>query len=62
MRYAIPLLANAIRKAERVAPAMESKGFTGETDRTHYHEMTNDRHDWIFVSVFLSYQYGFLNI
>ncbi|KKK40105.1 hypothetical protein WQ57_01830 [Mesobacillus campisalis] len=70
-RYAIPLLANAIRKAERVALAMESKGFTGETDRTHYHEMTIQTRDWVFVSifvamffvsVFLSYQLGFLNI
>lgn len=70
-RYAIPLLANAIRKAERVALAMESKGFTGETDRTHYHEMTVHKRDWVFVSVFLgmffvsvflSYQFGLLNI
>lgn len=70
-RYAIPLLANAIRKAERVALAMESKGFTGDTDRTHYHEMTVCKRDWFFVSVFigmfflsvlLSYQLGFLNI
>jgi energy-coupling factor transport system permease protein len=50
---------------------MESKGFTGETDRTHYHEMTIDKRDWVFVSiflvmffvsVFLSYQLGYLNI
>lgn len=70
-RYAIPLLANAIRKAERVALAMESKGFTGEADRTHYHEMSINKRDWVFVSVFflmflvsmfLSYQLGFLNI
>ncbi len=70
-RYAIPLLANAIRKAERVALAMESKGFTGEPDRTHYHEMTIGKRDWLFaslfvamffVSVLLSYQLGFLNV
>jgi energy-coupling factor transport system permease protein len=70
-RYAIPLLANAIRKAERVAIAMESKGFTGEGERTHYHEMTVNKRDWIFVSVFfamffvsmfVSYQFGYLNI
>ncbi|WP_442852713.1 CbiQ family ECF transporter T component [Bacillus sp. J33] len=29
-RYAVPLLAGAIRKAERTAMAMESKGFTGK--------------------------------
>ncbi|PYF05262.1 energy-coupling factor transporter transmembrane component T family protein [Ureibacillus chungkukjangi] len=70
-RYAIPLLANAIRKAERVALAMESKGFTGESDRTHYHEMSINKRDWVFVSVFfgmflvsifISYQLGILNI
>ncbi|WP_068672638.1 energy-coupling factor transporter transmembrane protein EcfT [Oceanobacillus sp. Castelsardo] len=70
-RYAIPLLANGIRKAERVAIAMESKGFTGDTDRTHYHQMTIEKKDWIFFSfivgiffliVALSYSLGYLNI
>ena len=70
-RYAIPLLANAIRKAERVAIAMESKGFTGDRNRTHYHEMTVKKRDWAFVGIFLvmifvsgfvSYQLGYLNI
>ncbi|WP_199614791.1 energy-coupling factor transporter transmembrane component T family protein [Paenibacillus alkalitolerans] len=35
-RYAIPLLAQAIRKAERTAIAMESKGFDDSRDRTYY--------------------------
>ncbi|KKE78687.1 energy-coupling factor transporter transmembrane protein EcfT [Oceanobacillus caeni] len=70
-RYAIPLLANGIRKAERVAIAMESKGFTGDTDRTHYHQMTIEKKDWIFFSfivggfiiiVVFSYNLGYLNI
>ncbi|PYZ98904.1 hypothetical protein CR205_10130 [Alteribacter lacisalsi] len=70
-RYAIPLMANAIRKAERVAIAMESKGFTGETERTHYHKMTVGRRDWMFLSTFVfafaatilaSYVFGYLNI
>ncbi|QKS70430.1 energy-coupling factor transporter transmembrane protein EcfT [Paenalkalicoccus suaedae] len=70
-RYVIPLMANAIRKAERVAVAMESKGFTGSTTRTHYHHMTVKTRDWTFlasmnvalVAVFiLSYQLGYLNI
>ncbi|WP_188207523.1 energy-coupling factor transporter transmembrane component T family protein [Alkalibacillus aidingensis] len=70
-RYSIPLLANAIRKAERVAIAMESKGFTGERERTHYHEMKVTKRDWyffgtlvgtFFLVVFLSYSLGFLNI
>ncbi|MET3684342.1 energy-coupling factor transport system permease protein [Alkalibacillus flavidus] len=70
-RYSIPLLANAIRKAERVANAMESKGFTGERDRTHYHMMTVTKRDWIFLGMMVgallltfatSYYFGYLNI
>ncbi|MGJ9382152.1 energy-coupling factor transporter transmembrane component T family protein [Salipaludibacillus sp. CF4.18] len=70
-RYSIPLMANAIRKAERVAIAMESKGFTGSTDRTYYHLMTVGKKDWaffvsivgiFFIVIFASYQLGYLNI
>lgn len=70
-RYLIPLMANAIRKAERVAIAMESKGFTGSTDRTHYERLTVKRRDWLFlsgflvvlaVSIFITYRLGYLNV
>ncbi|HLS07507.1 energy-coupling factor transporter transmembrane component T [Lentibacillus sp.] len=70
-RYAIPLLANGIRKAERVSIAMESKGFTGDTDRTHYHRMTVEKRDWLFFALMigvllgvfaLSYYLGYLRI
>ncbi|WP_027963593.1 energy-coupling factor transporter transmembrane component T family protein [Halalkalibacillus halophilus] len=70
-RYSIPLLANAIRKAERVAIAMESKGFTGEKERTYYHPMKVGKRDWVFFStmvgmfffiVILSYSFGYLNV
>ncbi|MCT8137850.1 energy-coupling factor transporter transmembrane protein EcfT [Anaerobacillus sp. CMMVII] len=70
-RFSIPLFANAIRKAERVAIAMESKGFTGSKERTHYHEMKVTKRDWLFLSVFftmvfvsafISYQLGMLNL
>ncbi|MUK90546.1 energy-coupling factor transporter transmembrane protein EcfT [Ornithinibacillus sp. L9] len=70
-RYSVPLLANGIRKSERVAIAMESKGFKGDVNRTHYHKMTVRKKDWIFLSVmigslflvgFLSYCLGYLNI
>ncbi|SDO56574.1 energy-coupling factor transporter transmembrane component T family protein [Alkalicoccus daliensis] len=70
-RYAIPLMANAIRKAERVANAMESKGFTGSHNRTHYHYMKINKKDWMFFSVIngalvltfvSSYFLGYLNI
>lgn len=70
-RYSIPLLANGIRKADRVATAMESKGFTGDKNRTYYHEMTINRRDWFFLTIMvgvffitagLSYYFEYLNI
>ncbi|MED4403610.1 energy-coupling factor transporter transmembrane component T [Metabacillus fastidiosus] len=47
-RYAIPLLASAIRKAERVAIAMEAKGFDGSRKRTFYHLVPWTRKDLAF--------------
>lgn len=35
-RYAIPLLAGAVRRAEAIAVAMESRGFDGRRERSHY--------------------------
>ena len=70
-RYSIPLLANGIRKAERVAIAMESKGFTGDRNRTYYHRTYVTARDWIFfammigmlvVGAFISYKLGYLKI
>ncbi|WP_204166790.1 energy-coupling factor transporter transmembrane component T [Bacillus sp. CGMCC 1.16541] len=52
-RYVIPLLASAIRKAERTALAMESKGFTGDKNRTFYRNLTISSTDWLFVGVML---------
>ncbi|MEH7112266.1 energy-coupling factor transporter transmembrane component T [Neobacillus niacini] len=68
-RYVIPLLAGAIRKAERTALAMESKGFTGAKNRIFYREITVSRIDWIFLflmigavilSAFISWKLGYL--
>ncbi|WP_082234876.1 energy-coupling factor transporter transmembrane component T family protein [Halobacillus massiliensis] len=53
-RFIIPLLAGAIRKAERTAVAMESKGFTGSRDRTYYREFKISKADWIFPIVMFS--------
>ncbi|MGE8207134.1 energy-coupling factor transporter transmembrane component T family protein [Heyndrickxia sp. NPDC080065] len=47
-KYTIPLLASAIRKAERTAIAMESKGFAGSKERTFYHELKISGKDWLF--------------
>ncbi|MCR2822489.1 energy-coupling factor transporter transmembrane component T family protein [Lederbergia panacisoli] len=50
----IPLLASAIRKAERTAIAMESKGFTGSRNRTYFHKFSVSVKDWVFLSVMVS--------
>lgn len=47
-RYVIPLFSSAIRKAERVAIAMESKGFDGSRQRSYYHVVPWTRSDLIF--------------
>jgi energy-coupling factor transport system permease protein len=52
-QYTIPLLASAIRKAERTAVAMESKGFTGERDRTYYRSYHIRWTDWVFGFVMI---------
>jgi len=36
MRYSLPLFTQGIRKSERLAIAMEARGFTGTRDRTYY--------------------------
>ncbi len=48
-RYAIPLLASAIRKSERVAIAMDSKAFGAMPDRTYYRELQVRWSDWAFL-------------
>lgn len=52
-RFVIPLLASAIRKAERTAIAMESKGFTGDKGRTFYRHFTITKKDWLFPFIML---------
>lgn len=70
-RYVIPLLAGAIRKAERTAMAMESKGFTGARNRIFYREINVSRLDWLFfilmissvlLSAFVSWKLGYLQL
>ena len=52
-RYAIPLLASAIRKSERVAIAMDSKAFGATTQRTYYRELHVRRTDYAFLAATL---------
>jgi energy-coupling factor transport system permease protein len=52
-RFAIPLLASAIRRAERVAIAMESKGFDGRSPRTYFRTVQWRGEDVAFVVIAL---------
>jgi energy-coupling factor transport system permease protein len=49
-RYAIPLLAGAIRKAERVAIAMDSKAFGAAEQRTYYRRLHVAPADWALLA------------
>ncbi|OFW57428.1 MAG: hypothetical protein A2133_06520 [Actinobacteria bacterium RBG_16_64_13] len=48
-RYALPLLAGAVRKAGRVALAMDARAFGAFPERTYRERMTVRRADWLFV-------------
>jgi energy-coupling factor transport system permease protein len=47
--YAIPLLTISVRRAERVALAMDSRGFGARRDRTYYRVTTLTRADLTFA-------------
>ncbi|MFD2699152.1 energy-coupling factor transporter ATPase [Paenibacillus shunpengii] len=53
-RYSIPLLASSIRKSERVAVAMVSRGFTGKRHRDFYLKLQVRWQDWTFLCVLLA--------
>ena len=52
-RVLIPMLSGAVRKAERVAFAMEAIGFTGEPRKVFYHEVPIEKKDFLLVSLFI---------
>lgn len=49
-RYSIPLLANGIRQAERLAIAMDARGFGALPTRTHYVQSPLAAHDLLFLA------------
>lgn len=51
--YAIPLLAQSIRRAQRIAVAMEAKGFQSENKRTYYYPISYSGSDFWFVVYFI---------
>ena len=48
-RYAVPLLATAIRQAERTALAMDGRAFGAFPQRTYYRRMRFSAADWFFM-------------
>jgi energy-coupling factor transport system permease protein len=52
--YVVPLLAGAIRHAERVALAMDSRAFGAHRDRTERHPVPFRARDVVFATLFLA--------
>jgi len=50
--YVVPLLAGAIRHAERVALAMDSRAFGAHAHRTERHIVPFRTRDWVFMILF----------
>ncbi|MFO7929378.1 MAG: LemA family protein, partial [Candidatus Humimicrobiaceae bacterium] len=50
-KYAVPLLVGAVRKAQRVAIAMESKSFGSYRDRTYLRQIEIKKSDIIYVTL-----------
>ncbi|MCL6585810.1 MAG: energy-coupling factor transporter transmembrane protein EcfT [Anoxybacillus sp.] len=48
-RYAVPLLSQSIRRAQRIAIAMEAKRFSEAKNRTFYYQIGVSRYDVIFL-------------
>jgi energy-coupling factor transport system permease protein len=61
-RYAVPLLAGAIRKAERVAIAMDSKAFGALPQRTYYRRLRVTPADWALLAGSIAATAGILLI
>lgn len=51
--YSIPLISQSIRRAHRIAVAMEAKRFSNTTKRTFYYEIGYSRVDLWFVIYFI---------
>ena len=48
--YTIPLLSGSIRRAHRIAVAMEAKRFSGHVKRTYYYEIGFSGNDFVFLA------------
>ncbi len=50
-RYAIPLLAGAVRRAGRIAIAMDARAFGASPQRTYRKRMVVTAADWVFLAL-----------
>ncbi|TBL81784.1 energy-coupling factor transporter transmembrane component T family protein [Paenibacillus thalictri] len=53
-RYAVPLLAQSIRRAQRIAVAMEAKRFSSAKERTYYYELGFSASDVFYALCWLA--------
>ncbi|WP_442603192.1 ATP-binding cassette domain-containing protein [Paenibacillus sp. KN14-4R] len=53
--YAVPMLAQSIRRAQRVAIAMEAKRFQIKASRTYYYVTTYSSVDFVFIIVMVCF-------
>jgi energy-coupling factor transport system permease protein len=49
LRYGVPLLANGVRQADRLAVAMDARGFSAPITRTYYMQPRLQASDWLFL-------------
>lgn len=61
-RFTIPLLAQGIRKAERVATALEARGFDGSWNRTFYQQVTSSRLDLYYFLLLVALHVALITI
>ncbi len=54
-QYVIPLLAQSIRRAHRIAVAMEAKKFSGDQQRTYYYKLQIGKYDLYFTLLLISW-------
>ncbi len=47
--YAVPLLSGSIRRAHRIAVAMEAKQFSDDKNRTYYYNFSYSPYDYTFI-------------
>jgi energy-coupling factor transport system permease protein len=59
-RYSIPLLAGAVRRASRVALAMDARGFGAFPERSYRRRMRVSGQDWLFLSATVALTAGLI--